>query len=176
MGSRQKYGQLLDEIACEADAIALRYFRAQEPTTERKRNGTAVTQADLEVETMTRAKVAAHGPSLGVLGEEMSQRGEMERIHGSQTRLIIDPIDGTEEFSKGLLTSAFGGVRSRHDLLSRCVDREELVRRLSGQLVQLGPHIIQSRHNPSPDRTVPWELLEDVVFRLCHLSGPKPYS
>ena len=104
VGFRQEYGRLLAEIAREADGIALRYFRAEEVTTERKKDGTPVTQADCEVEMMARAKVAASGLSMEVLGEEMSQKDEMEPIPPSLTRLIIDPIDGTEVFSRGIPT------------------------------------------------------------------------
>ena len=46
MGFRAEYGKLLEEIAEEADEIALRYFRAVELQVERKKDGTAVTQAD----------------------------------------------------------------------------------------------------------------------------------
>jgi fructose-1,6-bisphosphatase/inositol monophosphatase family enzyme len=59
MGYRSKYGKLLHEIANEADQIALKYFRALELQVERKKDGTAVTQADHEVEEMARARVAA---------------------------------------------------------------------------------------------------------------------
>ena len=55
MGYRSKYGKLLHEIANEADQIALKYFRALELQVERKKDGTAVTQADHEVEEMARA-------------------------------------------------------------------------------------------------------------------------
>jgi len=104
VGFRQEYGWLLAEIAREADEIALRYFRTEEVTTERKKDGTPVTRADCEVEMMARAKVAASGLSMEVLGEEMSQKDEMGPIPPSLTRLIIDPIDGTEEFSRGIPT------------------------------------------------------------------------
>ncbi len=46
MGYGQEYGALLEEVAKEADAIAMRYFRAEELRIERKGDGTAVTQAD----------------------------------------------------------------------------------------------------------------------------------
>src|SRR6266403_2012884 len=61
MGYRAEYGNLLEEIAREADAIALRYFRAVELRVERKKDGTAVTQADREVEEMARARVRKVG-------------------------------------------------------------------------------------------------------------------
>ena len=104
VGFRQEYGWLLAEIAREADDIALRYFRAEKVTTERKKDGTLVTQADCEVEMMAHAKVAASGLSIDVLGEEMSQKDETGPIPPLRVRLIIDPIDGTEEFSRGIPT------------------------------------------------------------------------
>jgi histidinol-phosphatase len=126
-GSRQKYGRLLDEIAREADAIALRHFRAGEMTTKRKNDGTAVTQADNEVETMARAKVLTSGLSLDVLGEEMSQKDEMEPIAHSRPRLIIDPIDGTEEYSRGIpLFGTLQAVEEQGEIVAAMVSAPAL--------------------------------------------------
>src|SRR6267378_7378920 len=102
MGFHEEYGALLEAIANEADAMTMRYCRAAEMRVERKSDGTAVTQADREVEEMARAKVAASGIALDVLGEEMGDT----RSGGSagRARLIIDPIDGTDEFSRGIPT------------------------------------------------------------------------
>lgn len=101
MGYRQQYGDLLESIAKEADAIAMRYFRSDAMHVEKKRDGSSVTQADRAVEEMARAKVAASGLHLGVLGEELG--GEAMPPDSPDTaRLIIDPIDGTEEFSRGI--------------------------------------------------------------------------
>ncbi len=103
MSYRAEYGELLDEIAREADSIAMKYFRADEMRVERKSDGTAVTQADRAVEEMARAKVAASGLALDVLGEEMGG-GQFKAPSSVKARLIIDPIDGTEEFSRGIQT------------------------------------------------------------------------
>src|SRR5215470_15509931 len=103
MGYRATYGQLLHEIANEADDIALRYFRALDLQVERKKDGTAVTQADREVEEMARARVGVSGLDLEVLGEEMGGAAGAP-AHDARPRLIIDPIDGTEEFSRGIPT------------------------------------------------------------------------
>jgi len=103
MSYRAEYGSLLEDIAKEADVIAMRYFRADGMRVERKRDGTAVTQADRAVEEMARVSVAASGLALDVLGEEMG--GGPDQAPGSvKARLIIDPIDGTEEFSRGIPT------------------------------------------------------------------------
>src|SRR6195256_601639 len=104
MGYGQQYGTLLQAIAEEADAIAMKYFRADELRVERKGDGTAVTQADRAVEEMARAKVAASGLALDVLGEEMSASEERNPSASDKARLIIDPIDGTEEFTRGIPT------------------------------------------------------------------------
>src|SRR5438270_11192752 len=103
MSYRAEYGSLLEEIAKEADAIAMKYFRADGMRVERKGDGTAVTQADRAVEEMARAKVAASGVALEVLGEEMGGT-QGKPPSSAQARLIIDPIDGTEEFSRGIQT------------------------------------------------------------------------
>ncbi|GAC1663363.1 MAG: histidinol-phosphatase [Candidatus Acidiferrum sp.] len=107
MGYQAEYGALLESIAEEADAIAMKYFRATETRVERKLDGTAVTQADREVEQMARSKVSESGLALEVLGEELGGDARSSALRGislGSTRLIIDPIDGTEEFSRGIPT------------------------------------------------------------------------
>ncbi|HMI53898.1 MAG TPA: inositol monophosphatase family protein [Candidatus Saccharimonadales bacterium] len=102
MGYQTEFGTLLDAIAEEADAIALKFFRTGDLRVDRKGDGSPVTQADRGVEEMARAKVSASGLALDVLGEEMG--GEDAKAPGTsgRARLIIDPIDGTEEFSRGI--------------------------------------------------------------------------
>ena len=97
------YSALLGEIAEEAEAIAMRYFRSNELRVERKNDGTAVTPADRAVEEMARSKVAESGLGLDVLGEEMGGGNAKSAVVG-RARMIIDPIDGTEEFSRGIPT------------------------------------------------------------------------
>ena len=126
MSYREKYGKLLEEIATEAKEIALRYFRARELRIDRKRDGTAVTQADREVEQMARARVAASGIPLDVLGEEMGG-GEKASSTNGRARMIIDPIDGTEEFSRGIPT--FGtllGIESDGEIVAAIVEAPAL--------------------------------------------------
>jgi histidinol-phosphatase len=103
----ERYGKLLREIAGEADAIALKYFRTADLRIENKRDGSRVTQADKEVEAMARARVTASGLELDVLGEEMGGDGANAPAT-KRPRMIIDPIDGTEEFSRGIPT--FGAL------------------------------------------------------------------
>jgi histidinol-phosphatase len=103
-GYVETYSALLTEIAEEADAIAMRYFRSNGLHVERKSDGTAVTQADRAVEEMARSRVVKSGLALDVLGEEMGGGDAKAPSHGGRSRMIIDPIDGTEEFSRGIPT------------------------------------------------------------------------
>jgi len=124
---REQYGKLLEEIVAEAEEIALRYFRARELRIDRKRDGSAVTQADREVEGMARRRVAAGGLPLDVLGEEMGGSGENAPSTNGRARLIIDPIDGTEEFSRGIPT--FGtllGVEKNGEIVAGMVGAHAL--------------------------------------------------
>ena len=98
------YSVLLKEIAEEADAISMSYFRSNVLHVERKPDGTAVTPADRAVEEMARSKVAQSGLPLDVLGEEMGGGDAKAASNGGRPRMIIDPIDGTEEFSRGIPT------------------------------------------------------------------------
>jgi histidinol-phosphatase len=100
---REQYGALLEAIADEADRMALGYFRVGGMRVARKSDGTALTEADGAIEAMARAKVTASGLALDVLGEEMGA-GDGKAKSSSPARLIIDPIDGTEEFSRGIPT------------------------------------------------------------------------
>ena len=119
MGYGEMYGVLLKAIAEESDAIAMRYFRTGDLRIDRKGDGTAVTQADRAVEEMARAKVAASGLALDVLGEEMGGSDSNAASKSGRARLIIDPIDGTEEFSRGIPT--FGtlmGIESSGEIVA----------------------------------------------------------
>ena len=119
MGYGEMYGALLKAIAEEADAIAMRYFRTGDLRIDRKGDGTAVTQADRAVEEMARAKVAVSGLALDVLGEEMGGVSANSANSSGRARMIIDPIDGTEEFSRGIPT--FGtlmGIESNGEIVA----------------------------------------------------------
>jgi len=96
----EEFGRLLEGNCERGDAIALKYFRTADLQIEQKRDGSRVTQADKKVEAMARERVAASGLPLDVLGEEMGGSGANAPA-GARARLIIDPIDGTEEFFAG---------------------------------------------------------------------------
>jgi len=83
------------ELADLADALSLPRFRALDLRVERKRDLTPVTDADRTVERALRERIDVRRRGEGVLGEE-------EGDDGSAVRWVIDPIDGTKNFSRGV--------------------------------------------------------------------------
>src|SRR5919108_3662313 len=84
------------EVAQLAGDTALRYFRT-DVAVESKRDGTPVTVADRTAEQVAREWLRVRFPKDGILGEEL---GEERR--GARRRWVLDPIDGTKTFVRGV--------------------------------------------------------------------------
>jgi histidinol-phosphatase len=82
-------------LADLADSLSLPRFRASDLRVETKPDLTPVTDADRAVERALRERIAAERPGEAVVGEE-------EGDEGGDVRWILDPIDGTKNFSRGL--------------------------------------------------------------------------
>src|SRR5918999_1443226 len=87
--------ELALQLADAADAISLARFRTG-IAVETKPDLTPVTEADRAVETRLRELLAEARPGDAILGEEHGVTGEAER------RWIVDPIDGTRNYSRGI--------------------------------------------------------------------------
>jgi histidinol-phosphatase len=88
--------QAVAEVARLTGDAALRHFRTT-LAVETKGDGSPVTIADREAEQVARAWIETRFPGDGVLGEEFgASRDEAGR------RWIIDPIDGTKSFVRGV--------------------------------------------------------------------------
>ncbi len=84
------------DLADLADGLAMASFRAVDLVVETKPDLTPVSEADRAVERAIREQLAAHRPGDAVLGEEYGQEGSSTR------RWIIDPIDGTKNYVRGV--------------------------------------------------------------------------
>ncbi|MEW6270811.1 MAG: histidinol-phosphatase [Thermodesulfobacteriota bacterium] len=95
-----------------AGRLTLEYFR-RDLTVERKPDDSPVTIADRRAEELLRAALVEAFPDDGILGEELG-----ERPGTSGRRWIVDPIDGTQSFIRGVpLYGVLLGLEER----GRCV-------------------------------------------------------
>ena len=97
------------ELAISAGDLGLTYFRALDTLTiESKGHQDLVSDGDRDVETFIRAAIAATYPDDGVVGEEHAN------VTGTSGYVwVIDPIDGTANFVRGIpaWTVVIAGVR-----------------------------------------------------------------
>lgn len=90
--------QLVEEWARQVGEIQLRYFRSADLEISTKYNDfDVVTRADKESEALIISKINETFPDHDILAEES---GEYSRR--SSWRWVIDPLDGTTNFSQGL--------------------------------------------------------------------------
>jgi histidinol-phosphatase len=83
-------------LADTADEIALARFGAADLVVEAKPDLTPVSDADRAVEQAIRARLAAERPADAVSGEEFGSTGAGSR------RWVLDPIDGTKNYVRGV--------------------------------------------------------------------------
>jgi histidinol-phosphatase len=89
---------LAQELAARADALTLPAFEQHRFTIGWKANHTEVTEIDRGVEAMIAATLDEARPDHGRLGEEYGVSGRAD----SPWRWIVDPIDGTSGFVRGI--------------------------------------------------------------------------
>jgi len=83
-------------LADIADSISLDRFRAADLRIDTKPDRTHVTDADLAVEQALRSRIEVERPDDGFFGEESG------RADSGARRWILDPIDGTANFLRGV--------------------------------------------------------------------------
>jgi histidinol-phosphatase len=91
--------ELLKRLADESDSISLDRYSAQDLEIETKPDATPVTDADRAVERKIREILAVERPNDLIVGEEY---GKPESISPNSRYWVIDPIDGTKNFLRGV--------------------------------------------------------------------------
>jgi histidinol phosphatase-like enzyme (inositol monophosphatase family) len=84
-------------IVERAGAHTLEYFRSGSLIVEHKADRSPVTIADRRAEELLREELRSAFPDDGILGEELGELGGT-----SGRRWIVDPIDGTQSFIRGV--------------------------------------------------------------------------
>ncbi|WP_298460336.1 histidinol-phosphatase [uncultured Cellulomonas sp.] len=88
--------RLAHVIADQVDSLTMARFRSLDLRVETKPDTTPVTDADRSAEEMIRSQLARTRPRDAVHGEEMPDTG-----HGPR-QWVVDPIDGTKNFVRGV--------------------------------------------------------------------------
>ncbi|MEA2338430.1 MAG: histidinol-phosphatase [Thermoanaerobaculia bacterium] len=83
-------------LADEADAITMQYFQSATLSVRTKSDRTPVSEADEVAEKAIRERLERERSDDGILGEEFGARGDPTR------RWIIDPIDATKNYVRGI--------------------------------------------------------------------------
>jgi histidinol-phosphatase len=89
---------LAHDLADLADAITVARFKAEDLRVETKPDLTPVSEADTAVERAIRERLGAARPEDAVVGEEYG----VDRAAARSRRWIIDPIDGTKSYVRGI--------------------------------------------------------------------------
>tara|TARA_B100000959_G_scaffold259993_1_gene296067 strand:+ start:1897 stop:2661 length:765 start_codon:yes stop_codon:yes gene_type:complete len=96
----EAHSQRIQALSAYSNDIAtfiVTNFHSNEFTISKKTDGSEVTNIDIEAELLAKDSILEAFPSDGFLGEE---NGEMRGTSGY--RWIIDPIDGTASFARGV--------------------------------------------------------------------------
>jgi histidinol-phosphatase len=126
---------LAHRLADAADAITLKRYQSIDLVINTKPDNTPVTDADKSAEVAIRALLGAHRPNDGIVGEEFGVEGAEKSRYW-----VIDPIDGTKNFLRGVPTWAtlIGLVERQSDgtqqTLVSVVSAPALFRRWSAHL------------------------------------------
>src|SRR3954469_21778459 len=83
-------------LADAADAITMHYFQSATLSVRTKSDRTPVSEADEAVERAIRERLERERPDDGIVGEEFGVRA------GSGRRWIVDPIDATKNYVRGI--------------------------------------------------------------------------
>ncbi len=130
------------DLADAADELSLSRFRAADLVVDTKPDLTPVSEADRAVERALRAELVRLRPDDAILGEEYGSAGEARR------RWIIDPIDGTKNYVRGVPVWA--------TLIALLIDEDDRARRGVGACA--GPPLVgdagrrRLRHRPDRAR------------------------
>lgn len=116
--------ELAIELADAADAITMKHFQSTSLQVRTKIDMTPVSEADEAVEKMIRERLANARPDDGILGEEFGTSGDAAR------RWILDPIDGTKNYVRGIpVFATLIGVEQNGHIVAGVVSAPAMQRR-----------------------------------------------
>ncbi len=179
---------LLTEAAREAGRIALRYWRRDPQVWDKGGEHGPVTEADLAVNDMLKARLLAARPDYGWLSEETPDNADRLAV---DTVFIIDPIDGTRAFVAGeetwahSLAVAYKGTVTAGVVYLPAIDRIYVASATSapmrdGEVIKVsgrdrleGANILTTKANMVPEKwpggvpEITRSFRASLAYRLC---------
>lgn len=152
------------DLLDETDLIALRFFGG-ELTVDAKPDRSLVTQADTDIETRLRERIDAEYPRHAVAGEEFGTAAD-----AGEGRWIVDPIDATHNFVRGIDVFATLLAFERDGELELAVVSAPAMRRRWFALRGAGAHR-RADGNDQPIRVSRVAALEDAQITFSTLRG-----
>ncbi len=151
-------------LADAADDITMRRFRALDLSVQAKPDLTPVTDADLAAEESLRNVLRRARPRDALLGEEFGRSGASPRCW------VIDPIDGTKNFVRGVpVWATLIGLMADGQVTVGVVSAPALGRRWWGALDD-GAWTGRSLTKAAPCRVSEVSRLQDASFSYSDLS------
>lgn len=120
--------RLAHVLADNADSLSMEHFQAADLAVSTKPDLTLVTEADEAVEEALRRVLKASRTRDAVLGEESGE--ELGSVGETERRWIIDPIDGTHNFVRGVpVWATLIALEAAGEIVAACVSAPALQRR-----------------------------------------------
>ncbi len=157
--------RLAHVLADDADSLTMERFRAQDLHVSAKPDTTLVTDADVGVEQGVRRTLGRARPRDAVLGEEAGSSGFGPR------RWVVDPIDGTHNFVRGVpVWATLIALMEGDDVVVGCVSAPALARRWWASAGG-GSWTGKSLLNAKPCRVSDIKEVGDASFSYSDLGG-----
>jgi histidinol-phosphatase len=157
--------RLAHVLADDADSLTTSRFRAQDLHVMTKPDLTPVTDADKSVEEGIRRTLSRARPRDAVIGEEHGSTGYGRR------RWVVDPIDGTKNFVRGVpVWATLIGLMVDDEVVVGCVSAPLLNRRWWASK-DGGAWTGRSLLNASPCRVSDVSRLDDASLSYSSLTG-----
>lgn len=157
--------RLAHVLADNADSITLARFRAQDLRVSHKPDMSEVSDADVAVEEAIRRTLSSSRPRDAVHGEEGSDTGWGPR------RWVIDPIDGTANFVRGVPAWATLIALMVEDKVEASVVSAPLLGRRWWACTDGGAYTGKSLMSPTPMRVSQVSSLSDAFLSYSSLKG-----
>jgi histidinol-phosphatase len=157
--------RLAHVLADDADSLTTNRFKAQDLHVMTKPDLTPVTDADKSVEEGIRRTLSRARPRDAVIGEEQGSSGYGQR------RWVVDPIDGTKNFVRGVpVWATLIGLMVDEEVVVGCVSAPMLNRRWWASK-DGGSWTGRSLLNAAPCRVSDVARLDDASLSYSSLSG-----